>query len=89
MKIRKVFRKAQQVVIRNLETNSWDIWNRDKTKSAHERKVNNLIREFEKRGYSATTIETTESRQKWHCYDGGTTAVNVFETNFAFKLLQR
>ena len=44
---------------------------------------------FEKRGYSATTIETTESRQKWHCYDGGTTAVNVFETNFAFKLLQR
>lgn len=89
MKTKKVGHKKQQTVIRSLETDSWDVWDRGETKRIHERRVNNLIRKFEMRGYSATSAQTTESRQRWHCYDGGTTGVDVFETDFVFNKVRR
>ncbi|MEK7659830.1 MAG: hypothetical protein AAB343_01365 [Patescibacteria group bacterium] len=77
--------KKQQTVVKSLETNSWQIWDRDKTKKVHEGRVNNLIREFERDGYSVTSIKTVESRKKYHC-PGDSGTLNVFETNFVFGL---
>lgn len=78
--------KQQETVITSIDTNSWDIWDRGETKRKHEREVNALIKKYEEEGYTVASVNTSESYQKWNCYDGGTTGVSVFDTRFVFKL---
>lgn len=81
----KIRPKKQQTIVRSLETDSWQIWDRNETKKVHEGRVNDLIRKFEMDGYSVTSVKTTESGRKYHCYgDSGT--LDVFETDFVFGL---